>query len=169
MLRYEPETGKFFWLPNQKKPNWWNTKHANKVAGTKAARIGKHRGYVQIMTTIGNKMVYVRAHRLAWFISYGELPPEIDHLNGDRADNRLTNLRAANASMNLKNKKMYSTNSSGYTGVRWHKRDKKWVASGKIDNKYIHLGRFENIEIAAAVARNFRLQNGFSVRHGENK
>lgn len=65
-------------------------------------------------------------HRLAWFFCKGFWPKNIDHINTNRSDNRIENLREANVSENACNVKMYSTNKSGVKNVYWDKRENKW-------------------------------------------
>ncbi len=85
-----------------------------------------------------------RAHRLAWLYMTGEWPKsDIDHINLDRADNRWCNLREATLSQNKANNGMYKNNKSGFKGVVWHKRDRKWCSSIRINKKLIHLGSFD--------------------------
>ncbi len=94
-----------------------------------------------------------KSHRLAWLYVYGEFPPDsIDHINGVRYDNRIENLRAVTNQENTRNINKSANNTSGYLGVRWYKRDKKWAAqiknkTGSV-SKHIHLGYFNNIEDA---------------------
>jgi hypothetical protein len=74
----------------------------------------------------------------------------LDHINGSKSDNRLSNLREATKAQNGANTRLSVNNSSGYKGVRWHTAAKKWVAKIKINYKSIHLGLFTDIEDAAA-------------------
>lgn len=76
-------------------------------------------------------------------------PAEIDHINQNKLDNRLCNLRAASHSQNEANKRKPRTNSSGYKGVRWHAKDRKWNARIKKDKIERHLGGFNTPEEAA--------------------
>ena len=74
---------------------------------------------------------------------------DTDHRNGDGLDNRRCNLRICTKSQNSINRKMQSNNTSGYRGVYWHKRDKKWLAHIKIDGKKINFGYCSTKEQAA--------------------
>lgn len=90
------------------------------------------------------------AHRLAWFYATGEIPPEVDHINGKRDDNRLCNLRPVTFSQNSQNSKLNGANSSGHKGVHWHKGTKKWRAVIWVKRKPKHLGLFTDVKEAAA-------------------
>ena len=109
-----------------------------------------------------NRRVYF-AHRLAWYYMTGS-PPEklIDHINGDKRDNRFCNLREADYSQNMMNSKLSCANTSGWKGVDWVKRKRRWRATGKIDGKKIYLGLFANKEDAIKKYQEFAKQN-----HGE--
>jgi hypothetical protein len=90
------------------------------------------------------------AHRIIFAIMTDKWPDQqIDHINGERCDNRWCNLREANFSENQQNTKL-RRNSSGYMGVIWHKRDNKWQAQIMIENKFIWLGYFATPELAYA-------------------
>ena len=91
-------------------------------------------------------------HWLAWLYIYGKLPDhEIDHINGNPTDNRISNLRDVTRKQNMENKKIYKTNKSGYSGVTWHNRDKKWNVRIGHYGKRISLGYFDNLNDAIAV------------------
>ena len=90
------------------------------------------------------------AHRLAWLWVVGEWPSiEIDHKNGNRLDNRISNLRLANRTQNAVWSKLRKNNTSGFRGVRWMPNRQKWVARIKVNYRYIHLGCYTNKEQAA--------------------
>lgn len=74
---------------------------------------------------------------------------QIDHINGNRLDNRKENLRVCTKSQNAMNSKLARTNTSGYKGVNWDKRYNKWRARIKLNKKEKHLGFFNNKEDAA--------------------
>lgn len=129
LLRYDLETGVFTW------------RRTAGPAKTGAAVRGEvtESGYLRIVVD-GCR---ARAHRLAWFYVYGAWPEgEVDHINGNRMDNRIANLRVCSRSENSKNRRLSRSNTSGFKGVHWHKRLGKWVAKIKVDGRHVHLGCF---------------------------
>jgi hypothetical protein len=95
------------------------------------------------------------AHRLAWLMHYGVEPGGlVDHINGDREDNRIDNLRIATFSQNAANAKLHTRNTSGLKGAsRITKRGRltdKWQSSITVQNKRVHLGTFDTKEAAHA-------------------
>lgn len=112
-------------------------------------------GYRQI--AIGDQIYFV--HRLAWKMSYGADPDhEVDHVNGNRSDNSVINLRAASSSQNNQNRRLSSRNKSGVKGVfrvKWNK-DVKWrVAVGHNRGEY-HIAHFTCFGKAVQHARHTR-------------
>jgi hypothetical protein len=104
-----------------------------------------HNGYLAVKL----KKKHVKIHRIIWMLVYGRWPtPMIDHINQDRKDNRLCNLREVTAKQNLENKGTSITKSglprSGYKGVNWNRFSKKWVASIGHQKKVIYLGSFDD-------------------------
>jgi hypothetical protein len=136
LLAYDPETG---WL------TWRETKGRamrGAVAGTMA------HGYRLIRIQSRR----YAAHRLAWLYVYGEWPEaDIDHINGDRADNRIANLRKATRAENQQNRAIDHANTSGYPGVTYDKARQKWKAHIRKMNKTVNLGRFESAAEAGRV------------------
>lgn len=89
------------------------------------------------------------SHRLAWFWMTGQWPDrQIDHIDGDKLNNRWANLRLATPSQNLANTGKPRHNTSGFKGVSWSKNKNKWRAYISIENKTKHLGYFEELESA---------------------
>jgi len=132
--------------------------------GDVAGNVSKTRGYRRI--TVDRKTYSV--HRLVWFMVYGKWPDnEIDHINGVRDDNRIKNLRDVTASINLRNQNIYDNNSSGITGVCWHKATEKWQARIYLNGKRKHLGLFD-CKYRAASTRMFaqEIDGGYTSRHG---
>lgn len=154
LLRYEPETGKMFW--RERSPDCidaaddfvrrkicrnWNARLAGKEAFT-SLKDGYRVG------AIGNRPF--RAHRVIWAIAYGEWPGgEIDHIDCNRTNNRISNLREATRSQNAHN--YGGRGRSAFRGVGWDGRNKKWQAQIFINGKQTKIGRFTS-EVEAAVA-----------------
>lgn len=103
------------------------------------------------------------AHRLAFLHYYGNLPEgAIDHVDGNRANNALSNLRLATISQNGFNSRLRGDNTSGHKGVNWVETEGKWKARGNIDGKEFSLGRYARYEDAVAAYEKFAKKN-----HGE--
>ncbi|EPR9081057.1 HNH endonuclease [Cronobacter dublinensis] len=144
LLNYDRNTGAFTWKKGRK-------------PGTtgKAAGSSHHSGY-QIIGIYG---ISYMAHRLAWLIEYGEWPEAfIDHINGDKSDNRIENLRCADFSENRRNSKINKNNKSGIKGVSWNCEIKKWHARIWHQGNYKHLGFFSDIELAELVISEARIK-----------
>lgn len=94
----------------------------------------------------------VKIHRIIFLMHHGFLPEEVDHINGDRADNRIENLRAANRSENQCNRPSLANNTSGYPGVSWHKKSKAWTVRVMKNGKQNLIGYFKDLELAGLVA-----------------
>jgi hypothetical protein len=107
------------------------------------------------------------AHRIAWLLANGEWPSgDIDHINGDRTDNRALNLRDVPHALNQRNMKRSKANSSGFTGVVFVKSRNLWQASVKVGGRNIYLGRFVQLEDAALARRAAEAAYGFHPNHG---
>jgi hypothetical protein len=113
-------------------------------------------GYLQRHVATGRgKYTKFRLHRELMGFPDGE----VDHINGNKLDNRRANLRVVTRQGNGQNVGMFRTNTSGHLGVSWNKKTAKFQAYGKIDRKMIHLGLFSEREEAARVAAEYRQQN----------
>jgi len=152
-LHYDPSTGIFTWIKSGQ----------GRTVGSVAGSVNRNR-YRRI--TINRKLLL--AHRLAWLYVYGEWPTgDIDHLNGLRDDNRIINLRDVSRIVNCRNAKKPKTNTSGITGVYWHKRHKNWHAYIRSNGKNVHLGCFACKYRAASVRHlAMEIEGGYTVRHG---
>jgi len=131
-IYYNPETGVF---------TWKQYRSSNAKKGDLAGTIN-NTGYRAIRVTVEGKQKHLYTHRLAWFITHGELPNIIDHINHNRDDNRIENLRSVNNSENLRNSKMRVNNKSGYRGVYFLKSINKWESQITLNGKKTHLGHF---------------------------
>ena len=99
---------------------------------------------------------------------HGEIPDGmfIDHIDHDRDNNRIQNLRLSDHKINGKNCKLFSSNTSGYTGIRWEQKRNKWKADIKVDGKKITLGRYVRLEDAIKARKQAELKYGFHENHG---
>lgn len=139
----------------------WRVARGRCAAGSPAG-YEADRGYRAIR--IFGKVMYI--HRVAFLYMAGSMPPEVDHINGSRSDNRWANLRAADRLENSKNMKTPNTNKSGVIGVFWNRGKRKWTARIKVRQQDIHLGHFERLSDAAEARRVAELEHGFHKNHG---
>jgi hypothetical protein len=107
-----------------------------------------------LITKISGK--HYCAHKLVYLWHYGQWPEQLDHINRDSLDNRVENLRPANACTNMQNRKVFKSNTSGAKGVAWNKRANKWQVYVGVERKIKHIGYFDNFELAELVAHEAR-------------
>ena len=142
LLSFNPDTAIFTWrerplqfCKDQSYQKRWNNKFANTIAGCLYDN-----GYRYIHVTPNSYL----EHRLVWLFSYGRWPSAgLDHIDGDRANNLISNLRSASHLENAQNQKVKKTNTSGFTGVQWCAKRSKWEASIVLNYKGIYLGAFD--------------------------
>ena len=114
--------------------------------GSIAGTLNRKLGYIVFF--IKGKLYY--AHRLAWLYMTGEFPEnQIDHIDGNRANNSWSNLRGATAQDNMKNQILKCNNKSGYKGVSYSNSKQKYVAQCRIDKKFKFLGHYDSPEDAS--------------------
>lgn len=104
------------------------------------------------------------AHRVIYLMHHGVYPYEVDHIDGDKRNNRIENLRAACRSENASNVKMWSSNKSGYKGVFWNTQAGKWQAKITVNRIAKHLGFYADLLNAAKAYENasIKYQGKFS-------
>ena len=137
-LSYDPETGIFTWI---KRPN------PNVPSGTRAGSVNPDTGY----RLIHFKRVNYTCGRLAWFFAHGESPDRlIDHINGDRDDNRIANLRPATYLQNSANQKGWSRLDLPKGVSRIKSRKKPYCAKLRIGGAIRYVGYFATAEEAHA-------------------
>jgi hypothetical protein len=159
ILDYDPETGLFRHKYRVYAAPGWNTKYAGQHAGC----FSKAQHYIILVI---NARHYL-AHRIAWLHVTGKWPDkEIDHINSDRSDNRLVNLRIATPQENLWNQPKKPTNASGFKGVSFFKRDGSWKAQIRWGGKQRHIGYYLTPEEAhEAYCRESAIHHGKFARH----
>jgi len=151
LLNYDPKTGLFT--------------HKNSHAAIKAGDAAGNtcdRGYVRI--SIKNKMYL--AHRLAWLYVYGSCPVQIDHIDQNKTNNVINNLRNVDNKTNGKNRKLGKNNKSGCYGVRWLDTRGKWRSGITNNNKAIDLGYFNDFFEAVCARKSAENKCGFHENHG---
>ncbi|HAT3754821.1 TPA: HNH endonuclease [Citrobacter amalonaticus] len=150
-IDYCPLTGNFKWklraresFTSERLFKSWNTQFCGKDCGSMTNK------YLTIR--IDNSLYY--CHRLAWAIYYGEWPEsDVDHINMDKTDNRIANLRLSTSGQNMSNMGATKANKSGFIGVFWAKREGRWVSGITINYKFKYLGYYDD-PVEAALAYN---------------
>ncbi len=140
----------------------WKKRRVGVSAGSMAGSSGGRR----YMCVTVNRKKYL-AHRVAWLLGHGEWPQgQIDHINHNKLDNRLINLRVVDAQGNARNRKVPAHNTSGVMGVCFHKHDKVWQAGIKVNGIRKHLGAFADWFDAVCVRKAAEYKHGFHKNHG---
>lgn len=162
---YNKNTGELFWkarpihhFKSLKGQQTFN----GQFAGKKSGRVNST-GYFRI-TVSGKDMLN---HRIVIALETGVIPTdEVDHINGIRTDNRYENLRVVSRQINSKNMKLYTTNTSGISGVSWNKRKSKWKSVIWFNCVEKHLGYFDSIIDAFNARVIAEVNMGYHKNHG---
>lgn len=171
---YNATSGELYWSLSRP-PHHFKTTGAYKVYLSRFA--GKRAGcevkvgnmtYRQVRL---NNVLYME-HQVVWVIENGEFETMIDHFDGNGLNNKITNLRPVDRVLNGRNCAMKKNNTSGVTGVYWHKQNNNWVAEGHWTedgiNKKKSLGSYKDISDAKAARELWILECGnFTDRHGK--
>lgn len=171
LLNYSPDTGALTWLKRPlhffptggKSPsrsrNTWNSRYAGTPALNSLNAHGYKSGRLLDRTTL--------SHRVIFAIQEGQWPTgQVDHINGDRADNRWNNLRQVSHQNNAKNMRLPSHNTSGHIGVYWDVRRGKWGAVIQANRKRKFIGYFDHKCDAVAARLKASIDLGFHPNHG---
>ena len=142
LLNYNPDTGELTWLVS-----------AGRIRSGDVVKSMESQGYLKAKI----KGKTYKAHRLAWLLHHGESPPRlIDHINGNRSDNRIANLRLATPAQNSANAKLQSNSTSLLKGVYYVPSKRKWRATVSNQRVIHRLGYFHSKEQAGEAAANKR-------------
>jgi len=165
---YDKSTGLLAWKtrPSSHFKSERNRKAFNsRMSGKTAGSVDIQTGYIKL--SISDKTYY--AHRIIMELSgFDTKGFQIDHINGNKSDNRLCNLRVVDGEGNAKNQKRATNNSSGHIGVTWSKDRFKWRAAISINKKLTHIGYYDSIEDAVSARKSMELENGYHSNHGRN-
>lgn len=136
----------------------WKVGKGTAKAGDKAHSNGNEYRAIKV-----NQKVYLE-HKLVWLWHNGEIPKELDHIDGNPANNRIENLRLATHSENMRNTRIRVDNQSGVKGVHWCKTKNKWKVQLRFNGKQKYLGRYDSLDVAQQVIEQARLNhhNNFS-------
>lgn len=157
-MDYDRESGHIYWKPGTP---WM------KKIGTPLGCGDGRRGYLVIYVTAAGISRAVKAHRLAWLLHTGEWPDgEIDHINHDKIDNRINNLRCVPLQTNQMNRGIRKDNKSGYTGVHFCSRSNTWIGQFSYKCKKHSVGHYDSAEAAFEAVLAARSALGFHPNHG---
>lgn len=158
-VSYDAETGDFTRI-NIYNDDVRRIDNIGKIIGNPSSN-----GYLEI--TVGHSKF--SAHKLAWYFIYGEVPSEnIDHIDGNKQNNKISNLRLRSPLENMRNRGINKNNSTGYNGV-YLSSNGKYRARIKIEGKLIGLGTFVNFEDAVKARKEANEFYGFDENHGERE
>jgi hypothetical protein len=133
----------------------WNTRHDGKFADAEISNKGYRR------TTLWEERY--STHRLIWKMRHGVDPDVIDHIDGDRTNNRIGNLRSVDLITNQRNRAIGKNNTAGVTGVHWCNTKSRWIASAKVGSKRIRKA-CRTFEEACAARAGIASEHGFTER-----
>lgn len=155
MFVADGDTGTLFWASGQK------------GAGAPVNTISS-RGYLSVSMRINGVLKFRRVHRIIWLLCTGDWPKGfVDHINGIRDDNRLSNLRDVSSTENNRNTSLGRTNKSGVIGVCFYKKYSKWMAYIKVNRVSKTIGYYDTVEEAAAARLEAQRKYGFHENHGK--
>ncbi len=172
LFSYDPFTGDLVWkrAGRERLSDGKKMSAASKAAAFNLRYAGKKFGAISKAgyRTGGIGAVAYKAHRIAWKMATGKDPDgEIDHINGDRSDNRIENLRVVSTLENTRNQKIRSTNVTGFTGVSWHALSQKWRAAIGDGGKKKHIGYFGDFGEAVQARLDAERRMGYHENHGK--
>ena len=154
---FDYKDGKLFW----------------RISRSRRVKPGDEAGYTRKdngrrIVNVDGKLQF--SHRLIFMLHHGWAPDEIDHIDGDAANNRIENLRPASRAQNQWNSRLRKDNTSGVKGVVWYAPTKKWTAQIKANGKRKRLGYYNTREDAADAIRNAQhMFHGDYARYEELK
>lgn len=171
LLDYNPDTGALTWKWQEScdafESEWAKDRFNDNVAGSPAICGRSTIGYLK--GQIRGQSVY--AHRVIWKLVHGYDPATIDHINGDRSDNRISNLRDVEFATNMRNTASRPGQNVVHQGVYWEPDRKKWRAEigGGSRNHKKRLGRFSTKDEAIKARKEAEQALGYHENHGKRQ
>lgn len=177
LIEYNPDTGKLYW--KERTPDLFTATHGKKMRTAEHSckqwnqRYAGREAFTTVAATQHGALVgslfsrLMLAHRVAFAVHHGRWPEaEVDHINGDRRDNRISNLREASRSDQVRNMPLSRVNKSGRVGVFWITRLSRWGASIQVRGVSHWLGYHDSFEAAVAAREAAEKEHGFHENHG---
>ncbi|MGG8661087.1 HNH endonuclease signature motif containing protein [Streptomyces lividans] len=133
--------------------------------GMVAGHVNSSNGYINVR--FDGK--YYKSHRIVWEMINGDIDDAmfIDHINHNRSDNRIENLRLVTKQWNAMNQSIRFNNKTGVIGVSWVERLSKYVSKIRVNGRDYHLGCFSDIDDAKAARIKAEIEHGFHENHGK--
>ena len=154
-VNYDPNTGLLTWRLRATR-----TAEPGKPLGSVVGKL-PDKGYI-VITLFGTTY---QAHRLAWLHYHGQFPEkQIDHIDHDRTNNKIANLRESSLHTNMKNKSLYTTNTTGYSGVTL--KGTSWLARIGVNGTKVLLGAFRTFDEAVAARKAAEKLLDYHENHG---
>jgi hypothetical protein len=169
LIEYDPISGNLSWRKRQLK--WFAAYGARNPAVAAKIWNSKFSGKPAFVTRRGKYLSgklfhqHFYSHRIIWKMVHGEDPIEVDHIDGNKSNNSISNLREASRNTNLMNRPLTKRNTSGITGVWFSKGKQKWTAAIKSNSKAIYLGVFDSKNDAAKARRDAEIMIGYPSPH----
>lgn len=162
--RFKYENGRLFRKSRDIENRWnnvWNARFAGKECNTVSSA-----GYFVVSLYInGNPYLYT-VHRIIFLMHHGYMPVETDHIDGNRVNNNIENLRNVSRQENRRNMKLAKNNSSGFTGVTFKPRSKIWEAYIGVNGKLTYLGSYKDKQEAIDARKKANIEHGYHANHG---
>lgn len=171
-FEYWPETGDLVWKVRPREhfrsdaaQRTFNSRYAGRPA-----RVQDSSGYYIVDV---NRRTY-KVHRLIYSMCYGGIPGgmQVDHINGDRTDNRVGNLRLVCHTLNARNRGLRRDNKTGVNGVSWDAESEKYLACLKVDGRQKKIGRYQTIDAARTAIEkmeSYLRGSGYTDTHGKRR
>lgn len=139
-----------------------DARDSGKIAGSK--HVEGRTSYIYVSL----KSKKYAAHRIIWEMVHGDIPDglNIDHIDGDGTNNKISNLRLVTQSENCKNARLLSSSKTGVSGVTWYKPAGKYQVKIQVNGKQKHLGRFYDFFEATCCRKSAEVEYGFHTNHG---